>query len=162
MRLTSPMIAPPLARIGSTSSGLSESNTSQIVSPRRNEAAGVALGNEKVRRRPSLSRQASTLAASAGPLASGLVSAGREVAGAAVIFFDGSAIGASAFGLSAFGASLGASAFGVWLGASILGASILAASGFGASILGTSALAGVVSFCGASEVDGAGSALTCC
>ena len=44
MRLTSPMIAPPLARIGSTSSGFGESNTSHTVSPRRNEAAGVDGG----------------------------------------------------------------------------------------------------------------------
>ena len=64
MRLTSPMMAPPLARIGSTSSGAVESNTSQTVSPRRNEAAGVGAAKEKVRRRPSLSRQASTCAGS--------------------------------------------------------------------------------------------------
>jgi hypothetical protein len=42
MRPTSPIIAPPLARIASTSIGFGVSNTSQMVSPRRNAAAGVA------------------------------------------------------------------------------------------------------------------------
>ena len=61
-RLTSPTIAPPLARIGSTSSGFFESNTSQTVSPRRNDAAGVGPAKENFRRNPSLSRVASTVA----------------------------------------------------------------------------------------------------
>src|SRR5579864_8138070 len=76
MRLTSPTMAPPLARIGSRSTGCLQSNTSQTVSPRRNDAAGVALAKVKVMRRPSESLIASTLAG--GPL-SALSSAGASL-----------------------------------------------------------------------------------
>ena len=59
-RLTSPMMDPPLARIGSTSIGVVWSNTSHTVSARRNSAAGVGAAKENVTRRASLSRLAST------------------------------------------------------------------------------------------------------
>ena len=88
-RLTSPMIAPALARIGSTSSGALESKISHTVSPRRNEAAGVMDGKEKVRRRPSLSRQASTFTGSLEGFASGLAS--DFIAGSASGFIAGMA-----------------------------------------------------------------------
>src|SRR5258707_11947619 len=88
------MIAPALARIGSTSSDFFESNTSQTVSPRRNDAAGVALAKENVRRSPSLSRTASTAApvASTGLASAGLASDGGTAAG--VIFFGASSAAA--------------------------------------------------------------------
>ena len=59
-RVTSAMIDPPLARIGSTSIGLVESNTSHSASARRNNAAGVGVAKVNVRFRPSLSRVAPT------------------------------------------------------------------------------------------------------
>ena len=62
-RLTSPMMAPALARIASISMAPVLSNTSHTVSPRRNKAAGVGAANENVTRKPSLSRLASTEAA---------------------------------------------------------------------------------------------------
>ena len=62
-RLTSPMMDPPLARIGSTSIGAVWSNTSHTVSARRNSAAGVGAAKVNVMRRASLSRLASTEAA---------------------------------------------------------------------------------------------------
>ena len=57
-RLASATMEPSLPRIGATSSGVVESNTSQTVSARRNNAAGVAVAKENVRCRPSLSRSA--------------------------------------------------------------------------------------------------------
>ena len=79
-RLTSPMMAPPLARIGSTSIGLVWSNTSHTVSARRNSAAGVGAAKENVTRRPSLSRLASTVAAlSLAPLSGGGLDAAGSV-----------------------------------------------------------------------------------
>src|SRR6266436_8729025 len=100
------MMAPALARIGSTSSDFFESNTSQTVSPRRNDAAGVALAKENVRRSPSLSRTASTAApvastglASAGFISAGFISAGLGSDGgtaAGVILLDASSAAAGA------------------------------------------------------------------
>ena len=99
-RLTSPMMAPPLARIGSISIGLAWSNTSHTVSARRNSAAGVGAAKENVTRRPSLSRLASTVAAlSLAPLSGG----GPDAAGAGC--FGGSAGGGACLGATAFGAS---------------------------------------------------------
>ena len=65
--LTSDMIEPPLLRIGSTSIGLAESNTSQTASARRNSAAGVGAANENVRFRPSLVRMAATTGRAGSP-----------------------------------------------------------------------------------------------
>src|SRR5258706_14427587 len=58
--LTSDTIEPPWLRIGSISIGFTESNTSHTVSARRNNAAGVAVSKENFKRRPSLSRVATT------------------------------------------------------------------------------------------------------
>jgi hypothetical protein len=77
-RLTSLTIAPPFSRIGATSIGLVESNTSQTVSARRNSAAGVGVPNESVTRSPTLSRRASTVA---GFSLARLSAAGAEAAG---------------------------------------------------------------------------------
>ena len=51
---------PEQRRIGSRSSGFTESNTSHTTSARRNRAAGAGAANENVRRSPSLLRLAST------------------------------------------------------------------------------------------------------
>ena len=107
MTLTSAMTDPTWPRMGSTSIGLVESNSSHTVSARRNNAAGVAAGNENVRRRPSLSRLAFTLAG----LPSDLISAGG--AGATRGAFGGAsatAAGGSFAAGAASGFSGGASA----------------------------------------------------
>src|ERR1700680_361414 len=65
------MTAPALLRIGSTSIGFKQSNTSHTVSARRNTAAGVTVPKETFRRRPSLSRWAVTEAAPSPAFASG-------------------------------------------------------------------------------------------
>ena len=97
-RLTSAMTDPPLLRIGSTSIGSAESNTSHTVSARRNNAAGVAAAKENVRFRPSLVRVApATAAPSPAPAAGGgLVSACGS--GAAAVIFCG--ISTAAAGIS--------------------------------------------------------------
>src|SRR5258708_21456256 len=91
IELTSARTEPPLLRIGSTSIGFVVSNTSHTVSARRNRAAGVTVVNAKVRRRPSLSRLALTLAAlppvlaaddasdAAGDIFGGTVTAGARI-----------------------------------------------------------------------------------
>ncbi len=90
---------------GSTSIGLVESNSSHTVSARRNNAAGVAVGNENVRRRPSLSRLALTLAG----LPPDLISAGgREARRGGGIFGGASAAAAG----GSFGGGAGIWAFG--------------------------------------------------
>src|ERR1700682_4382675 len=85
------MIAPPLLRIGSMSNGFGESNTSHTVSARRNNAAGVAVAKENFRRRPSLSRMATTGTAPSPAFASG---GGSDATTA--IFGGASATGAAA------------------------------------------------------------------
>src|SRR3954447_13672300 len=93
--LTSAMIDPPLLRIGSISTGFGESNTSQTVSARRNNAAGVAAAKANVNRRPSLSRLALTEAAPSLTLLGGsalIVGGGSGAAG--VAFGTASAEGA--------------------------------------------------------------------
>jgi hypothetical protein len=89
------MIDAPWLRIGSISSGFRESKTSHTVSARRNNAAGVAVAKENIRRRPSLSRLALTGAALSAALACGGGSgAARVVLGGAAaggISFDGGA-----------------------------------------------------------------------
>ena len=95
--LTSEMRAPPLARIGSISTGFVESNTSHTASARRNRAAGVPVAKENFRRRPSLSRVATTEAALSPTLASG---GGSDTAAA----FGGGSVTAAFAGVSAAGA----------------------------------------------------------
>src|SRR5260370_27533478 len=106
------MTAPPLLRIGSTSIGFIESNTSHTVSARRNSAAGVAVAKENFRRRPSLSRGASTGAAPSPAFASG---------------------GGSGAATAIFGAT---SAMGVFAGTSAAGAAISFAGRAGAAVSG--------------------------
>ena len=90
--LTSAMTDPAWPRMGSTSIGFVESNSSHTVSARRNNAAGVAAGNENVTRRPSLSRLAITPAG----LSADLISAGG--AGGAIGIFGGASAMAGIFG----------------------------------------------------------------
>jgi hypothetical protein len=116
--LTSAMTAPPLLRIGSTSIGFMESNTSHTVSARRNSAAGAAVAKENFRRRPSLSRWASTEAAPSPAFASG---------------------GGSGAATATFGAT---SAIGVFAGASATGAAISLAGRAGAAVSGAGAAFG--------------------
>ena len=110
-RLTSDMIDPPWLRIGSISSGSTESNTSHAVSARRNNAAGVAVAKKNIRRRPSLSRLALTEAPLSAALACGSGSGAARVmfggacAAAGGISFDGGA----GIGVSGAGDSIGAS-----------------------------------------------------
>ena len=128
-RLTSPMMAPPLARIGSISSGLVWSNTSHTVSARRNSAAGVGAAKENVTRKPSLSRLASTVAVlSLAPLSG----SGLDAAGSA--FFAGSAGGGACLGVTAFGASAAAA----WTCSA--GGATFAASADGAGFSGAAAI----------------------
>src|SRR5882757_1803846 len=107
------MIAPPLLRIGSMSKGFKESNTSHTVSARRNNAAGVAVAKENFRRRPSLSRMATTGAAPSPAFVSGGGSdaatatfGGASAAGAVVSLAGRAGIGGSGAGDS-FGAASG-------------------------------------------------------
>src|SRR5258707_6625064 len=107
------MIAPPLLRIGSMSKGFKESNTSQTVSARRNNAAGVAVAKENFRRRPSLSRMATTGAAPSPAFVSGggsgtatAIFGGASAAGAVVSVAGRAGIGGSGAGDS-FGAASG-------------------------------------------------------
>src|SRR5712664_1384133 len=107
------MIAPPLLRIGSMSKGFKESNTSQTVSARRNNAVGVAVAKENFRRRPSLSRMAITGAAPSPAFVSGggsgaatTIFGGASAAGAAVSLAGRAGIGGSGAGDS-FGAASG-------------------------------------------------------
>src|SRR6266481_5058183 len=107
------MIAPPLPRIGSMSKGFKESNTSHTVSARRNNAAGVAVAKENFRRRPSLSRMATTGAAPSPAFVSGGGSdaatatfGGASAAGAVVSLAERAGIGGSGAGDS-FGAASG-------------------------------------------------------
>src|SRR5712671_4845412 len=86
------MITPPLPRIGSTSKGFKESNTSHTVSARRNNAAGVAVAKENFRRRPSLSRMATTGAAPSPAFVSGGGS------GTATAIFGGASGAGDSFG----------------------------------------------------------------
>src|SRR6185437_3161065 len=106
----------PLRRIGSTSIGSAESNTSHTASARRNNAAGVAAAKENVTFRPSPVRVApATAAPSPAPAGGGgLVSAcGSD---AATVIFCG--ISTAAAGVSvAEGSGLGASEAGIILGA---------------------------------------------
>src|SRR5229473_3293778 len=95
------MTAPALLRIGSTSIGFKESNTSHTVSARRNSAAGVTVPKENFRRRPSLSRWAVTAAAPSPVFASG----GGGSGAATATFGAASAIGVFA-GTSATGAAI--------------------------------------------------------
>src|SRR5882757_5063051 len=99
------MIAPPLLRIGSMSKGFKESNTSQTVSARRNNAAGVAVAKENFRRRPSMSRMATTGAAPSPAFVSGGGSdaatatfGGASTAGAVVSLAGRAGIGGSGAG----------------------------------------------------------------
>ena len=89
----------PWLRIGSISSGFSESNTSHTVSARRNNAAGVAVAKENISRRPSLSRLALTgvalsaaLACGGGSGAASVMFGGACAAGAGISFDGGAAI----------------------------------------------------------------------
>src|SRR6185437_13397284 len=82
------------------------SKISHTVSPRLNEAAGVAEGKVKVRRKPSLSRQASTLTASSAGFASGLAS--DLVSGLLSLASDGGAAAVIFLGASTAGAAVGA------------------------------------------------------
>src|SRR5580700_6009307 len=160
------MIVPLLERIGSRSSGLAASNTSQTVSPRRNEAAGVADAKENVRRRPSLSLIASTLPASpvidAFAAASGaFIAASAPAPGGGVFNGGGAADGGSALGVSvaAFATSSGfasgcisglasgfasdltstlASGFASALGSGLASALICGAGAWAASVFGAS------------------------
>src|SRR5882672_6423213 len=107
------MIAPPLLRIGSMSNGLGESNTSHTVSARRNNAAGVAVAKENFRRRPSLSRMATTGTAPSPAFASGgdsdaatAIFGGASATGAAVSLAGRAGSGGSGVGDS-FGAVSG-------------------------------------------------------
>src|SRR5712691_4229213 len=107
------MMAPPLLRIGSMSNGFKESNTSHTVSARRNNAAGVAVAKETFRRRPSLSRMATTGAAPSPVFVSGGGSdaatatfGGASAAGAVVSLAGRAGIGGSGAGDS-FGAASG-------------------------------------------------------
>ncbi|TMK48678.1 MAG: hypothetical protein E6G70_10525 [Alphaproteobacteria bacterium] len=138
-RLTSPISAPALTRIFSTSSDFVESNTSQTLSPRRNEAAGVGVPKENIRRKPSLSRLVSTRTA---PSPASLPVSARGAGSDAATVAFGAGVASSALGVSGLDdCGLGAAGFG--------------ASGFGASGLGVSTMAEGISFNGASDaVDG--------
>src|SRR5450631_323791 len=120
------MTAPALLRIGSTSIGFVESNTSQTVSARRNNAAGVAVAKVNFRRRPSLSRWASTEAAPSPAFASGAGAGGGGSGAATAIFGSTSVAGVfTGTGASATGAAI---SFDGGTGAAISGAG----DGFGA------------------------------
>ncbi|MGE5268457.1 MAG: hypothetical protein ACM3JG_02170, partial [Thiohalocapsa sp.] len=152
MRLTSPMMAPPLARIGSRSIGCLESNTSHTVSPRRNEAAGVASAKLKVRRSPSLSRTASSLTgapaacegASGVPFCTTSAAAGLMMAGDTGELFDTSITaeaGRAGFSVTTAGAGVAgglacSAATGGFAGNSATACGLLTASAFAASIFG--------------------------
>src|SRR5260370_2969742 len=99
-RLTSEIIEPRLARIGSISIGFVASNTSHTVSARRNNAAGVAAAKENDRLRPSLPRLATT--PSPAPVAGGALTSVGGSDAASVVFCGIPAVGA---GVSFAGAS---------------------------------------------------------
>ena len=147
-RLTSPISAPALTRIRSTSSDLVESNTNQTASPRRNEAAGVGVPKENFSRKPSLSRMTSTRAASSLALSLALACGGESDATVVAFGAAASVLGVSFFGASGLVAS-GLDASG--LGDSDLAASDLAASDLADSGLGASAMAAGICFGGVSD-----------
>src|SRR5271169_2689844 len=119
--------------MGSTLIGFVESNISHSVSARRNNAAGVAAGNEKIRCRPSPSRLTLTLAGFASGLLSG---GGAGAAGAAIGIFDG-ASAAAATGI--FGSASAAAAGGIFGGASTAAAGNSLAGGAGICASGSAA-----------------------
>ena len=104
-RLTSPMMAPPLARIGSTSIGPVWSNTSHTVSARRNMAAGAGAAKENITRRPSLSRLASTEAAAGSAFFGASTTAAVGFFGATGFDVSSAAAGFACEGVAAFGVS---------------------------------------------------------
>ena len=118
--LTSAITDPPLLRIVSMSTSFVESNTSQTVSARRNNAADVAVAKENVRSRPSLLRLASTVLSLAPITGGDLVSAGGSDAARVVfggISFAGtSAAGAAVNGCAGIGVSGTSGIFGATSG----------------------------------------------
>src|ERR1700730_11379939 len=130
------MIEPALALTGSISIGSVASNTSHIVSARRNNAAGVAAEKANVKLTPSPPRPASTGAA---PLPAAVAGGGPASAAgsdaARVIFCDLAAAGA--------------------------GSSVAGCSGFGVSGAGVGAASGLISiFAGCADVSGVGGVIS--
>jgi hypothetical protein len=170
------MTAPPWLRMGSTSIGFLESNSSHTVSARRNNAAGVAAENEKLRRRPSLSRLALTLAALSPDLISGgggadaarAIFGGTSAAAAGGSFDGGVGIWASDAG-GVFGARSGLiSILACWASVSDVGGAISppcrGAAAIAAALSDTAGTAGTAGAgaCEASDIDAGMGAFSAC